>query len=448
MQTPMPANPDRTLTHSDMPHTLERLAILLDHPQTPEFTDALRILIKALVSWGEILDLSDFVAFAHKTEALLHAHPDQVSIIAPLALHGFHAIYEQQVQREQQGQHLTVGSETKPPLTTDSKEESFISSPSIRDTMTDSSTPLPPLPTTHLFVWEAQSFIFTVPSEQVLEIVIPDLDQLIQSGQTLNCHWRGQMIPVYQISAASPEPGSVQIEAALEIHRVPESVPSMPSLLIIRQGDQILALATQTDALLTESSLPLTLMTTKTSLPSYCYGYTSLGNRNHTPVLNLADLFNQRLQSQPDSLPVSANDTDQETTFDVPRRTPVQALAPTIMCVDDSLALRNTLGHNLTEAGYEVVLAENGQVAINQLHEHPGIQLVICDIEMPKMNGFEFLRYCRHDPNYAELPIVILSMSKSALHEDLAHRLGANAYFCNPYNEIEFLATLQALLEA
>jgi chemotaxis family two-component system sensor histidine kinase/response regulator PixL len=108
--------------------------------------------------------------------------------------------------------------------------------------------------------------------------------------------------------------------------------------------------------------------------------------------------------------------------------------------------LRKILGHRLTEAGYEVILAEDGQVALDKLQTHPQIQLVICDIEMPRMNGFEFLRNCRNQTTYAQLPIVILSMSKSALHQDLAQSLGANAYFSKPYNEPEFLETLQSLL--
>ena len=73
------------------------------------------------------------------------------------------------------------------------------------------------------------------------------------------------------------------------------------------------------------------------------------------------------------------------------------------------------------------------------------MRLVICDIEMPNMNGFEFLTQRRQDPELAQIPTVMLTSRSNDKHRWLAMQLGAVDYFTKPYLEQEFLTAIAPL---
>jgi CheY-like chemotaxis protein len=118
-----------------------------------------------------------------------------------------------------------------------------------------------------------------------------------------------------------------------------------------------------------------------------------------------------------------------------------------ILLVDDSITLRQTLALTLQKAGYRVLQAKDGYEAIEQLRQHREIQLVICDIEMPRMNGFEFLKYRQQDSVLADIPVVILTSRSASKHRLIATELGATAYITKPYLEQMLLATLTEAIE-
>jgi chemotaxis family two-component system sensor histidine kinase/response regulator PixL len=74
------------------------------------------------------------------------------------------------------------------------------------------------------------------------------------------------------------------------------------------------------------------------------------------------------------------------------------------------------------------------------------VELVICDIEMPNMNGFEFLSYRRQDPELSKVPVVMLTSRSNDKHRWLAMQLGATAYFTKPYLEQDFLAAIKQII--
>jgi CheY-like chemotaxis protein len=94
-----------------------------------------------------------------------------------------------------------------------------------------------------------------------------------------------------------------------------------------------------------------------------------------------------------------------------------------------------------------VIQAKDGYEAIEQLRNQTGIELVLCDIEMPRMNGFEFLKYRQQDPALAEIPVVILTSRSGEKHRLIASELGANDYITKPFLEHKLLATLTGVLE-
>jgi chemotaxis family two-component system sensor histidine kinase/response regulator PixL len=123
-----------------------------------------------------------------------------------------------------------------------------------------------------------------------------------------------------------------------------------------------------------------------------------------------------------------------------------QSRTPTILVVDDSAALRRTLALTLQKAGYRVLQARDGREALEQLQQNAGIHLVICDVEMPNMNGFEFLGQRRRDDRLTQIPVAMLTSRSSEKHRQLAMHLGASAYFTKPYIEHQFLTAIKTLI--
>ncbi|MEH1997420.1 MAG: hybrid sensor histidine kinase/response regulator [Nostoc sp.] len=119
-----------------------------------------------------------------------------------------------------------------------------------------------------------------------------------------------------------------------------------------------------------------------------------------------------------------------------------------ILVVDDAISLRQTLSLTLQKSGYQVIQAQNGIEALEKLHLHPEIQVVVSDLEMPRMNGFELLSNFRQYPNLAKIPVVILTSRSAEKHRQLAHELGAKAYLTKPYLEHEFLSTIKGLMNS
>jgi chemosensory pili system protein ChpA (sensor histidine kinase/response regulator) len=114
------------------------------------------------------------------------------------------------------------------------------------------------------------------------------------------------------------------------------------------------------------------------------------------------------------------------------------ALAPVVMVVDDSLTVRKITGRLLEREGYRVVTAKDGVDALQQMAESlPRVMLV--DIEMPRMDGFDLARNVRGDPRTQAIPIVFISSRTAEKHRNQAAQLGVNAFLGKPYAEAELL---------
>ena len=119
----------------------------------------------------------------------------------------------------------------------------------------------------------------------------------------------------------------------------------------------------------------------------------------------------------------------------------------TIMIVDDSTALRRTMALTLEKEGYRVVQKKDGKEALNGFKQNPELDLIICDVEMPVMNGFEFLGMRRRDSALARVPTFMLTSRSGAKHRNLAQQLGADGYFTKPYVEQDFLRSVKQILD-
>ncbi|SMC26920.1 chemosensory pili system protein ChpA (sensor histidine kinase/response regulator) [Andreprevotia lacus DSM 23236] len=116
--------------------------------------------------------------------------------------------------------------------------------------------------------------------------------------------------------------------------------------------------------------------------------------------------------------------------------------APLVMVVDDSLTVRKITSRLLVREGFQVVLAKDGVDALQQLQDvTPAVMLV--DIEMPRMDGFELTRNIRNDDVTKTIPIIMITSRTAEKHKNYAMELGVNAFLGKPYQEDELLAHIR-----
>ncbi|WP_200378069.1 Hpt domain-containing protein [Rubrivivax gelatinosus] len=125
-----------------------------------------------------------------------------------------------------------------------------------------------------------------------------------------------------------------------------------------------------------------------------------------------------------------------------PQAEPEAPPAPQVLVVDDSLTVRRVTQRLLQREGWRVVTAKDGVEALERLAEiRPA--LMLSDIEMPRMDGFDLLRAVRGDPALAGLPVVMITSRIAQKHRDHAAALGADHYLGKPYSEEELLALVE-----
>ena len=105
-----------------------------------------------------------------------------------------------------------------------------------------------------------------------------------------------------------------------------------------------------------------------------------------------------------------------------------------VMIVDDSATIRRFVMFALRARGLHVVTAEDGQDALEKMAHSP-VDLIITDLNMPKMDGFGLVRRIREDSEYGTLPVIILSSLSKTEDIDRGMDLGANAYLTKPFDE-------------
>ncbi|MBD2055894.1 hybrid sensor histidine kinase/response regulator [Oculatella sp. FACHB-28] len=290
-----------------------------------------------------------------------------------------------------------------------------------------------------------------LPADSIEEILNPQPGQVRRSGTQRYLNWREQIIPTYRLadllSYSCPLPENPPSKALSTI-----SLPkdwSLP-MLVLRQEQQIFAL--EVDRLVTEQELVIKPFGLAIAPPSYAYGCTILGDGSLVPVIDGAALLALSLNQPTTATLITAEyepmPATQPQALSPAKKPPAikMAQSPTVLIIDDSATLRRTAAISLERAGFRVTQARDGREAIDQL-QHATVQIIVCDIEMPNMNGFEFLSQRRKDAKLVAIPIVMLTSRSNEKHRWLANQLGASAYFTKPYLEQEFITTLKNMLD-
>ena len=129
-----------------------------------------------------------------------------------------------------------------------------------------------------------------------------------------------------------------------------------------------------------------------------------------------------------------------------PRRSPPAAEPGLVLVVDDSELIRDLLRGHLREQGHEVVVAADGLEAITRLGTRP-FDLILTDLEMPRLNGFQLLEHLKGEPKYRDIPVIVISGHGEL--DGIAHciKRGAEDYLPKPFNRTILKARVDACLE-
>ncbi len=116
-----------------------------------------------------------------------------------------------------------------------------------------------------------------------------------------------------------------------------------------------------------------------------------------------------------------------------------------VLLTDDSISVRRAVARMLERGGWQVETAQDGQAALDLLQRDPHFDLLLTDLEMPRVNGFELIEELRRREGTRDLPIVVMTTRAGEKHQQLAFALGASDYFSKPVDETSLLRRLSGL---
>jgi chemosensory pili system protein ChpA (sensor histidine kinase/response regulator) len=179
-------------------------------------------------------------------------------------------------------------------------------------------------------------------------------------------------------------------------------------------------------------------------------GATVLGNGEVALIINPVALTARALAhatpAQEEVAPTETAAAAEDASTAAPVVAAAPAAAAAVMVVDDSLTVRKISGRLLARHGYHVLTAKDGVDALEQLVDViPDVMLL--DIEMPRMDGFELARNIRGDKRLKHIPIIMITSRTADKHRQRAAEIGVNHYLGKPYDEDELLACIRQSLE-
>ncbi|RBW49209.1 Hpt domain-containing protein [Marinobacter sp. F3R11] len=204
-------------------------------------------------------------------------------------------------------------------------------------------------------------------------------------------------------------------------------------VILVRGADQPMAL--QVDNLMGSREIVVKSLGPQFSSVRGVSGATILGDGNVVVILDLPAMIRSDILSERQRL------ADLEKTRESAR---YEERATVVMVVDDSVTVRKVTSRLLERNGMEVITAKDGLDAVAQLQDHkPDIMLL--DIEMPRMDGFEVASFVRHDDTLRDMPICMITSRTGEKHRERALSIGVNEYLGKPFQETELLKTIERL---
>jgi two-component system, chemotaxis family, sensor histidine kinase and response regulator PixL len=279
---------------------------------------------------------------------------------------------------------------------------------------------------------ETAGMLLAFPSNTINEMIRLELEKISYQEDQAIFQKKNQAIPLIFLESyfnfPQTRPNFPSISSIMT-----ETIPLItePTILIIDQGTKSFGI--QCDRFWGEQEVTIRNIEGTRKMPPGFIGCTILGNGRVVPLIDPFALSHW-LDSQKSSLkidpttPLIPSFVDQKTT---------------IMVVDDSINVRRFLALILEKAGYRVEQAKDGQEALERLERNSNIKLVICDLEMPRLDGYGFLTQRQTKPNYQQIPVIMLTSRSSQKHRQMAMELGATDYFLKPFKEQELLERIK-----
>jgi len=207
-------------------------------------------------------------------------------------------------------------------------------------------------------------------------------------------------------------------------------------VILLRSGDDHMAVAV--DDVSSNQEVVVKNVGKQVARLSGVLGATILGNGEIVLIINPVQLITRA----PEPPAIFEEELRTETKLAPTRAEPPTeigvASVPTVMVVDDSLTVRRVTQRLLERNNFNVLLAKDGVDALRQLQDaKPDVMLV--DIEMPKMDGYDLTRNIRSSPTTARIPIIMITSRTAEKHRSMAFELGVNEYLGKPYQEEELL---------
>ena len=295
---------------------------------------------------------------------------------------------------------------------------------------------------------ESQNMSLALPTDAMAEILVLPPEEIEEALQNQTFQWSNRAISLVRLgdwlNFNGPRPSQ---------HL--DSTPAIDTLtvLVVNQGDQYVGL--QVDRCWGEQEVAIRRVEGDLPLPSGFSSCTILGDGRVVPLVSVPEMLhwisaNQRSKNiearVPTKLAYQLADPNGHKSGLPPGRT--KPSRKTLLIVDDSINVRRFLALTLEKAGYRVEQARDGQDALNQLKDGLRPHAIICDIEMPRLDGYGFLAKAKADANLEPIPVIMLTSRSGQKHRQLAMNLGASGYFSKPYNEHVLLQTLEQLVNA
>jgi chemosensory pili system protein ChpA (sensor histidine kinase/response regulator) len=254
--------------------------------------------------------------------------------------------------------------------------------------------------------------------ELVLQVRDADL-QAARAAGAIAVH--GEMVPLHYLPELLREPGTAAVQRSFPV-------------LVLKSGG--IRVALQVDEVLGTREVVVKQIGPQLARMPGIVGATVLGSGEIVLILDPVQLTGR----------VSTSGA-RRTGSNVPLvdATLAGARAATVMVVDDSLTVRKVSQRLLEREGYQVLLAKDGLDALEQMQAvRPDLMLV--DIEMPRMDGFDLTRHVRGNEGTHTLPIIMITSRTADKHRNYALGLGVDAYFGKPFQEDVLLAAVAGLL--
>ncbi|BCL34316.1 hybrid sensor histidine kinase/response regulator [Nostoc sp. MS1] len=290
---------------------------------------------------------------------------------------------------------------------------------------------------------ETNKMLLAFPTDVVTELFILQNEQVFPMAGNEVLNWQGSMLPLIRLSRHlefnCPRYDSPELETppAINAH----------SVLIVKGNNQPVAILV--DRCWGEQEVAIRQVEGNIPLPQGFNNCTILGDGRVVALVNINELLykvatNQRPAKNHQS---SATLKTPFLFFDSAKLPqPPTSNKGTILIIDDSINVRRFLALTLEKGGYQVEQAKDGEDAWEKLEHGLKVQAVICDIEMPRLDGYGFLDRINSHFDTKKIPVAMLTSRSSNKHRQLAMQLGARAYFSKPYNEQELLGTLEEII--